>query len=106
MSGIEGVDVDDLFSTAAENADYETANGGAGSYAKCLKFIGAVNQLLVVVPLRTRQSGLNRYNETEFSLEVWERRLEFARRWQDNYREQTQAQNSRVRLLGVGNWRG
>lgn len=105
MSGISGVNVEALFATAAANAGYETANAGAGDLTKCLAFIDAVNQLLIIVPERNRQGGMARINETEFNQGVWERRLEAARSWVVHYREQTQAESSRVRHLGIGSWR-
>lgn len=105
MSGIDGVDVGELFATAAANADYETANSGAGDATKCRAYIGAVNTLLTVVPTRNRQGGLNRQNETEFDLSVWERRLDAARSWYASNRQETNAASSSVRHLGIGSWR-
>lgn len=105
MSGITGVDVEALFATAADNADYEVANSGTGDVTKCLAYIGAVSKLLTVIPMRNRQGAMNRINETDFDLTVWERRLEAARSWYAANRQETNAASSSVRHLGIGNWR-
>ena len=105
MSGFDGVNHETLFETAAANAGYETANSGAGDSTKCLAFIEAVNTLLIVVPMRMSQGGLNRQNLTEFDLPVWERRLDAARSWYAANRQETNAASSSVRHLGIGSWR-
>lgn len=94
-----------LFQTAAQNADYETANGGSGDPDKALAFIGVVNQLLIVVPMQQKEGGVNRVNEIEFQPEVWERRLDAARRWYANHSATQNVANSSVRHLGIGCWR-
>lgn len=100
-----GLEIQALLAEKLANADYETANGGAGSVAKCLAFIAATNKLLSVVPQKSEHGAGGQANATEFDLAAWEKQLQTARQWRAEYGAASNPALSRGRFLGVGSWR-